>query len=337
MATSGTNRAALDELITTLSPIVYFHPNERFFPVDMNDLLAVSTLYVNDKPMPDKVTNRLLAEITPKVRKEFNIDKYGGFPWQILRIEYPKHMYKGSLKAPMYVLTRELADRIEIYYFAVFAYNGPRKILKLTNAGGHEGDLEHVTISLDKATMQPIEMYFGAHRSEDGKWVPWDQVQKEGTHPIALSALDGHGFYPDVGYAFRLFGLSNDEVDFGPRWQPQLERLYFNKDREFNVDTMGWAIFGGRIGRDGISSLLDKPFWATGKEERNVKPPVFRKNWLNTLNTVFSWYVVLGILLAFFGIGMYQKRMSKPCYFSLTGSFLVTFVLVFDHIVSKLG
>jgi len=325
---------SIDTVVNQLSPIIYLHSDERYFPSSIDYVLNQSVLVEDGKQISNKVTNRMLYNISK--------DKYnfrGGLPHTKLRIDYPKTLWPGQRNSlstvPVYALVRENKDTYDIYYILIFPYNGPRRILDVADAGAHYFDLEHLTVVVDKKTLKPIEVFYGAHGAEDGKWVPWKDVQTEDGHPIALAALDGHGLYPEVGFAFRIGGLANDDVDFGHRWDPPVERVYFRQDPRFDVDKMGWMYFSGRMGYDGVSSASDKPFFYKGDPRTKLSTPTFHRLQWSYLQTIGGIYVRIAIVAAIVLLGFYQKRVSRTTYFTVVVVVLAIVAKVAGNIISK--
>jgi hypothetical protein len=59
----------------------------------------------------------------------------------------------------------------------------------------HEGDWEHVTVRLD-AGLRPLGAWYARHdRSAPGRWFEWSQLERDGDHPVALSARGSHASY----------------------------------------------------------------------------------------------------------------------------------------------
>ena len=117
-------------------------------------------------------------------------------------------------------------EALEITYITLFAYNGPYTVIpRFVTAGAHDGDIEHVTVRVDPRTGELIAVWYNAHRSRDGEWVPHTRVPKErapGGRIISYVALHGHGHYPRTGTVLRHFFLGNDKCSAdGTVWRPR--------------------------------------------------------------------------------------------------------------------
>ena len=65
----------------------------------------------------------------------------------------------------------------------------------------HEGDWEHVTVLLSWQQSHYVPKFIWmARHSNEGKLIPWDQVQHDPPgHPVVYPAFGGHPSYPDCG------------------------------------------------------------------------------------------------------------------------------------------
>jgi len=246
------------------APVIYFHPEEKYFPVSADFMLQNSTLKdFNTEQVIVHPTNRDLYNIAEKY--SFNPMGNGEI---ILSID--KLIFKGEMpisNVPVYAIKRTINSMIYITYVLLFAYNGAYDILGVKEAGQHPGDIEHYTVELD-LNENLKRVHFGAHGNLEGRTVDAKNVFFENGKIVVYSALNGHGLYPQKGYAFRIAGLANDYLDSGVRWEPKVEEIYGRTNPNFNIDTMGWTVYNGRIGgelvkgnTDGIVGLTDKVWY----------------------------------------------------------------------------
>ncbi|KFM22940.1 2-Cys peroxiredoxin BAS1, chloroplastic [Auxenochlorella protothecoides] len=121
---------------------------------------------------------------------------------------------------------------LELSYVTLFPYNGPY----LLGCGAHDGDWEHLTVRCRCPSGQLLGVWYNAHRSRDGEWVPARDVPRRpgDGRILAYVALHGHGTYPRVGTIPRLFGLGNDHTsDAGLVWDPErVVLLPYSRDPE---------------------------------------------------------------------------------------------------------
>jgi hypothetical protein len=116
-------------------------------------------------------------------------------------------------------------EALEITYITVFAYNGDYPVVPgLIHTGAHDGDVEHLTARVHPETGDLLAMWYNAHRSRDGQWVPAAAVPRcpATGRPLAYIAKHGHGNYPAPGTILRHFFLGNDRCSAnGPVWRPR--------------------------------------------------------------------------------------------------------------------
>jgi hypothetical protein len=131
--------------------------------------------------------------------------------------------------------TRGLGDVIE--RLRVVA-EGVRAYLREDNVL-HEGDWERITVYLDVAPSEgsaPASVGFYRHSTNTFK--KWDDVEKEGTHPVVYSAIGSHASLPTPG-----FGHIDVGDPDGPKWRTWEDLAA--------ITEQPWYGFGGAWGRLG--------------------------------------------------------------------------------------
>jgi hypothetical protein len=302
-------------LIEEFAPIVYFHKDDAYLPLDINIILENSTLK-NFKT--DQVIH------TPTNRELYDFARSSNFSdltdgSVVLSID--KSLYNHSYpleEQPVYAIAREKDGKTYITYIFVFPYNGDYTILRHGKAGSHPGDIEHYTVELS-SDKKLLRVFFGAHRAEDGRWVSKDDLEFEHGKIVVFSSLNGHGLYHKEGTAFRIFGLANDYLERGARWNPKVIEVYGKDNEKFDIDTMGWTVYNGRFGgsldkpnTEGISGLTSKDWYGPdGKAIDNLnenfyKPPRIISNkiakplfFLNHSIAIALIYVFIFLLLVY--------------------------------------
>jgi len=272
----------IQTMINKWVPIIFHHPDEKYYPASIEWLMANSALIdFSDPKNPVSVTpitNQDIYDLSKKHNFEIKTDGTILFSFgnELHRGEHP------TRNVPCYVLVKEVEGKIHIMYLFLYAYNGEYPILGLLNAGQHPADIEHLTVELTKQGELTRVMY-SAHGTKDGRWVAAEDVPMENGRIIAYMALNGHGLYPKEGIAFRIGGLANDYLGRGAMWDPKPQLIFLPNDINFDVNTMGWVALNGRFGgdarpgnTDGIAPLLDKG-WIRGNEildESELNPPI---------------------------------------------------------------
>jgi hypothetical protein len=140
---------------------------------------------------------------------------------------------------------------VSIVYTTFYPYNGAYKILRgWAMAGGHEADVEHVTVHVARRTGQLHSVWFHAHRARDGTLKRAEEIDCDsGGHPRVYVARNGHGHYWDRGTYPRLFGVANDRCGQGRLWQPTPVLLPDTRDAAaLAAADLEWLVFPGRLG-----------------------------------------------------------------------------------------
>lgn len=175
---------------------------------------------------------------------------------------------KGNLTTPIYAATFEQNEKLYIQYLFFYGYNGAYNIGPLQGEvvdiqDYHEGDLEHVTMELDKKTKKLLRIYFSAHSRTEGFWLNANdpKVEYEGTHPVVYIAHYSHAAYPKEGTYVRIYGAANDITGKGQKWLPQIMRIYAETDSRFDPKTMGFMYFPGNYGVHGVQHLTGQSWF----------------------------------------------------------------------------
>jgi len=344
------NATEVQTLLDAYKPIFYLFSKEKYKPCSFDFLLRNANLVENAKVVvnQDGVETVQRGDVTvsaPNVTNALLYDiskgKYGGATG--LKTTYldfaDKIMYGESdpSKVPIYGIVRDRGDVLEITYVLNFAYNGPFTILNAQKAGWHWGDLEHVTLLVKKPASGVLsditKVMFGAHGSADGRWVDVNDCAKQDGRLVVYVADHSHALYPKPGMVFRLGGVANDYTDDGIKWDPPfVQALYFDTDPNFNKDTMGWIYFSGRIGYDGISSLVDKYWFKEGEPMPGTKklsaPPL-----LSMAQARVYYFIIASIIVAaivgVIKLGFWQTKIDPDVFFALA---VMLFVIFYDRL-----
>ncbi|MFN8609067.1 MAG: Vps62-related protein [Vulcanimicrobiota bacterium] len=243
------------EVLERFAPIVHFHPFERYFPCSLEWLLQHCCL------RHTRTALRVLQPSQQHLLDNWQADHpQGSTPY----LEIAPSGYAGQLEgAPSYVAVQEWDDCFELTYLMLYAFQGPQTACwhlsrhpydcLIRDFGRHQGDLEWVSLRLDKQSLQPREIGLQAH----GKVRPvaWSQCPKEDGHPLVRAALHGHACSlvgePDRVVQRRLGGiLSICDLysTTGQVWRPSLRRIGLDHQGE-PINDQVWAKFQGRLGR----------------------------------------------------------------------------------------
>ena len=166
-----------------------------------------------------------------------------------------------------YATWTEDDDYIYLQYWFYYMYDPKNPGEKVAHfLGRHYGDMERVTIILDRNSQQPLYVFF-AHHNDDQKFeystpdgfpilqwnkkgfgneingvggvlVPWKSVIKENNRPVIFVALGSHGMYPRRGfykvdipvYDMKKSNLDSDLFEFAGATDPDFIQQCTNQN-----------------------------------------------------------------------------------------------------------
>lgn len=255
-------------------PIIKFNSAEKFFPTSIESMLSVSSLTLG-------TSSTVLVSaggITTENIATFNniYDAGSNPPGYNLRITVPEAYHRGDASfenavatqqlnvtnsVPIYVHQYDLdAATMVIQYIILYNYNGSQKLPIIGDVGMHKGDVEHVSVYVDKNTQKITNIYFAAHATGSGMFVAASGVQFEGDRPIVYAARSSHASYPAKNrYPVQdAFGLYEDVTDdTGVHW--------YTENIIVIDENTPWNQFKGNLGGSGgPRSPMSQGWWNTG-------------------------------------------------------------------------
>lgn len=111
-----------------------------------------------------------------------------------------------------------------IAYYLFYSMN-PGYTCCMKRFGQHNADIEYILILLNENTKQPEHVYFSAHGTGQGTWLPWNKcnISKDGNLCVYVSP-ESNANYPFPKLYKRIFGVANDNPKGGGRvWKPKQE------------------------------------------------------------------------------------------------------------------
>jgi hypothetical protein len=147
-----------------------------------------------------------------------------------------------------------------IQYWFFYPYNDYFKVLQ------HEGDWEHITVTLD-AKQNPIRAYYAAHSS--GAQHDWNALEKvddsgresaAGTHPVVYSARGSHASYRTAGKQDikGLPALEDYTYKNGPIWMTW-KNLVNIGEKNCPLNGQEFILFSGKWGEIGSTDDTTGP------------------------------------------------------------------------------
>jgi hypothetical protein len=107
-------------------------------------------------------------------------------------VDLPNGSHRGeSFSAPVDFNVVERDGKRYLVYRVFYGYNDK------TAFGDHEGDLELFSVELDGHDRPVAALYYGHGKPHR---VPWDEVQRDGDHPVSYVASGSHASYPHPGH-----------------------------------------------------------------------------------------------------------------------------------------
>jgi hypothetical protein len=108
--------------------------------------------------------------------------------------------------APVDFSVAERDGKRYLVYRVFYGYNDK------TAFGDHEGDLELFSVELDDHNRPAAALFYGHGKPHR---VPWDEVERDGGHPVSYVASGSHASYPHAGHYPIAKGTSTDEAAGG--------------------------------------------------------------------------------------------------------------------------
>ncbi|XP_071718709.1 hypothetical protein At1g04090-like [Rutidosis leptorrhynchoides] len=196
------NSAQIDSMIHAYAPIVYFHPDEEYFPSSVLWFFENGAVIRQKNYIPWPVIND--GDNLPNNGSVD--DAYLDLPHNKLRRDEVK---KGYLKdAVAYIHVKPALGGIytDLAIWLYYPFNGGGKFqlgpftINLGQIGEHVSDWEHVTLRIDNFRGTLKAVYLSQHSK--GKWLTANELEYsiDGTRPIVYSSLHGHTFYDSPTY-----------------------------------------------------------------------------------------------------------------------------------------
>lgn len=270
----------------------YFHSGELYHPCTFEYYIDNSILY-------EKYTDTLVSK-TNLSQRDCKGDRNN---YQLLaNKEDIKYGFQNLEKVPLYGYSKILQNKLYITLFLFYAFNGPYNILFLEEAGYHWGDLERIVLEYEKDELTRI--YYGAHGDRDGRWLDIKDIEREDEYLVFYISRYSHGFYPQSGIYWRIFGLANDITDKG-------KNIIFTNYT--NISELGY--FCGLIGLNGISSFMSKSW--INEIPIEDKPPILIGKLSYNIYFIFISIILFSIFFFLYIIGIYTLKRLKYVYFSI--------------------
>jgi hypothetical protein len=301
-------------------PVYWLHGEETAFPMSLREYVEYCrALDPDGKPY---TTDRLTpARVHALVEDELGGAAPRGATLSVLPEFAPIHRGRPDVaRVPIYVNHYESGGKHYVNYITCYSYNRPFRVMRFFKIGEHWCDIEHQTLELD-ADLRPVRMYYAAHGGENGAWVDWDDVEKEGDRPVVYVAKGSHASYSKPGYWFRLYGAANDQTARGFRWDPAVEPVYDADQEGYDPETMGWMRWNRDMGDGHVGALRSKAWWrrpgAQGDTERALHMSSSSGGRFDIFQTTMILMLVWSVALVFLWIYLYFMLRRPSTYASV--------------------
>ena len=180
---------AAHALLAQHAPLVLIAPGERAWPASVAWALARG-------PIPDGA--RSFPSLAEWLRMEVSAGTAGeGVPSPVRgpRPRPTPEAWPGS-RSPLDWVVYGHAYGAEdggvlLQYWFYYPFND------FYTLGDHEGDWEHVTVRLGP-DLGPLGAWYAQHdENAPGEWSGWSALEREGDHPVVLSARGSHASFPE--------------------------------------------------------------------------------------------------------------------------------------------
>ncbi|HEX3048835.1 MAG TPA: Vps62-related protein [Bacillota bacterium] len=308
------------EQVARFAPVIYFHPQEKYWPCRIEDILNKATL-------KDRNHQVIVPRPTQDHLKEhYNDGSYLDIDPAIFTGVPPTD---GQINVPIYVAVQvpESKSYIDLRFIFLSAYNGPQtaRVLvwcndfncQLETYAEHQGDIEGMTVRVDPDFQKIQQVIYEAHG--EPRVYRTEEVDFEGdTHPIARCAYNSHATYngkekKDDDWitleSYSLLGWGADFIDIihcqGPVWRPfaydSSGRTILNDKLIFvglkidgePINGENWAKFEGTIG-----AVQTNDF----KKANGIGEPLRRRQ-ENYVNSLVGVAKILGLIPEKYKIG----------------------------------
>ena len=241
------------ELSEKFLPIFYFHKDEKYFPISIDE-------YLNETVLVNQNNETIEKNVTTDMMKNTH-------PQNNLRLINTGRNTKPE-NITIYSNVIEHQDCYYITYYLLFFNNIGYKIGFFKGVGEHLYDLEHLTLRVDKNLMLQ-DVFISAHsdgelrKPKDLKWVD-DRF-------IIYVAKNSHALSNRTGTIYRVWFLANDKCSKDIKFLKQDCKLIGKKDT--------WVYFKGKMSQEGGSMIGRRSYFKepwTEKQEMSRLQKIFR-------------------------------------------------------------
>ncbi|KMZ61767.1 hypothetical protein ZOSMA_4G00520 [Zostera marina] len=212
----------IDAVLKEYSPLIYFHPNEKYLCSSVEFLFSsgAQLFHLENGSTSPATQITTTGSNLPQGRNNSDGSYWISLPTDVNR---RKKVIGGDLSSSdVYVHVKPMfgGTFTDLVFWMFYPFNGPAtaKLLFLKNIplgkiGQHEGDWEHMTLRVSNFNGELGRVFFSQHSG--GSWIDLPFLEfADGTNKVVgYSALNGHAFYPTPGLVMQgtnAVGIRND-------------------------------------------------------------------------------------------------------------------------------
>lgn len=228
------NLSQIQALFEQYSPIIYFHPKEKYLPSSVNWYFANGAL------LYQKGQESNPSPIEPNGTNLPQGGSNDGAYWLDLPIDEndrDKAIKGDLLNSEVYLHIKPMlgATFTDIAVWIFHPFNGPGTAklgpidVPLGKIGEHVGDWEHVTLRISNFNGVLHKVYSSEHSG--GTWLdaPLLEFQKDSNKVVVYSSLNGHAIFPKPGLVLQGAG------DIGIRNDTAKSNLFLDSGKSYSI------------------------------------------------------------------------------------------------------
>ncbi len=212
----------LSDLLLQFEPILYFHEDEDYFPMNLDAFVEGSGLWNGSIGVVTRGDNNglnldslALPDNTEEMAIQFSSDDTGTFDLAEAKNRYDALVASGDAEATYYAYetedsyTDDFGTEHEFFVLQYWYFYAMNNWGEQGGYNNHEGDWESVFVFLDKDSKEPEYVAFSAHHNDgdpsldfkqyDSVRREWSKVTADGDQVSAYVALGSHANYSVVG------------------------------------------------------------------------------------------------------------------------------------------
>lgn len=267
------NLTFLLQLASLYMPYYFFDSNEKYYPIEMIDMLSDNKLYgsfyydntflSNDISTYDELLKYVIVEKDQYIYSNLTYTNNQTL-YKIRGNE--KYIFDGikNENNPIYIEYIYDQNSLYVIYTNLYMFNGEINCGFVIPCGFHEGDIEHVIIEFNILNYNPSKIFLSSHR--DGYWFDWKTIDKYDKHPLIYIASMTHANYPMNGVFFRYFGFINDKTDGKILWKPKKKIILHYNFNKMSKEYM----FNGYVGDIGSFPNKKQKYEKQIKTKHNI-------------------------------------------------------------------